>query len=170
MRAQCVLWIWHRVMVSNLEKLTINCQEITRQSLVSLMDVFKVYLYLFLWLGYTTERWKAEPFLLWRWVGTNGSPKERWTTDYMSTVSAEVPVILLFLTRSSKKFEKRSYSSKTWIFIKQSITWSRDFLIFFISYFILSENNNSVKKIPISADNDISPLGRCIFKRRNLSI
>ena len=102
---------------------------------------------------------KAEPFLLWRWVGTNGSPKERWTTDYMSTVSAEVPVILLFLARSSKKFEKRSCSSKTWIFLKQSITWPRDFLIFFISYFILSENNNSVKTISISGDNDLSPLG-----------
>ena len=46
-------------MVSNLEKLAINCQEITRQSLIILMDVFKVYLYLFLWLGYTTERWKS---------------------------------------------------------------------------------------------------------------
>ena len=47
---------------------------------------------------------------------------------------------------------------------------TKGFPHFFISYFILSENNNSVKTISISADNDLSPLGRCIFKRRNLSI
>ena len=41
---------------------------------------------------------------------TNWSLKERCTTDDMSTVSVRVSVILLFLTRYSKEFEKKSYS------------------------------------------------------------
>ena len=41
----------------------------------------------------------------------------------------------------------------------------RDFLVFSIPYFILSESNSSVKTS--SADNDFSPLRRYIFKRRN---
>ena len=44
-----------------------------------------------------------------------------------------------------------------WIFLKQTITWTRDFLVFFVAYFILSERNSAVKIISISVDNDFSP-------------
>ena len=44
---------------------------------------------------------------------TNLSPKERCTTDDMSTVSAGGPVIFLFQTRSFKEFKKKGDSSKT---------------------------------------------------------
>ena len=61
---------------------------------------------------------------------TNWSLKDRsdidsdsGTTGDMSTVSARVPMILLFLTRSFKWFEKKNCSSKTVeIFLKQTIT------------------------------------------------
>ena len=43
------------------------------------------------------------------------------------------------------------------IFLKQTITWTGDFLMFFITYFILSESNSLVKIISISMDNDFSP-------------
>ena len=57
--------------------------------------------------------------------------KEGCTTEYMSTVSAGVPMILLFLKRSSKKFEKKSDCSKTFGFFLnklslecRELTWS----------------------------------------------
>ena len=38
---------------------------------------------------------------------TNWSLKERFTTDDISAVSAGIPAILLFLTRSFKEFKKK---------------------------------------------------------------
>ncbi|RMX52136.1 hypothetical protein pdam_00015163, partial [Pocillopora damicornis] len=43
----------------------------------------------------------------------------------MSTVSAGVPVILLFLTRSFKEFEKKSCSSKTFGFFSNKLSLER---------------------------------------------
>ena len=63
------------------------------------------------------NRLKTQPFLMRRWVGTNGLLKERCTTEYMSTFSAWVPVILLFLTRPSEEFEEKSSGSKTFGFL-----------------------------------------------------
>ena len=104
------------------------------------------------------------------WYNLNWSLKERCTTDDISIVSIGIPVILLFLTRFFEEFEKKSYYSETWIFLKQTITWTRDFLMFLIAYFILSESNSSVKIISISVENDFSPYRRYIFKSRNLFI
>ena len=68
------------------------------------------------------DRLKTEPSLLRRWVGTNGSLKERCINEYMSTLSAGAPVILLFLTRLYKEFEE-SGSPKTFeFFFKQTST------------------------------------------------
>ena len=57
--------------------------------------------------------------------------KEVCTTEYMSTVSAGVPMILLFLKRYTKKFEKKSDCSKTFGFFLnklslecRELTWS----------------------------------------------
>ena len=66
--------------------------------------------------------------------------------------------------------EEKLQLKDLWIFLKQTITWPRDILMFLIAYFILSESNSSVKIISISADNDFSPLRRYIFYRRNLLI
>ena len=76
------------------------------------------------------NRLKTEPFLLRRWVGTNGSLKERCTTDGISTVSVWG--------------EKRQLQN-LWIILKQTITWPRDFLMLFTAYFILPKSNSSVK-------------------------
>ena len=56
---------------------------------------------------------------------TNWSRKEQCTTDDMSTVSAVVPVILLFLTRSSTVFLKKGCRSNTSGFSQTSyhLTW-----------------------------------------------
>ena len=53
---------------------------------------------------------------------TNWSLKERCTTDDMSTVSVRVSVILLFLTRYSKEFKKKSCSSKTFGFFSNKLS------------------------------------------------
>lgn len=52
------------------------------------------------------------------------------------------------------------------IFLKQTIPWRGDFLMFLIAYFIPPKGNSSVKTISIFADNDFFPLGRYIFRRR----
>ena len=39
--------------------------------------------------------------------------------------------------------EEKLQLKDLWIFLKQTITWARDFLMFFIAYFILSESNSS---------------------------
>ena len=61
--------------------------------------------------------------------------------------------------------EEKLQLKDLWIFHKQTITWARDFLMFFFSSLILSFHI-----IPISADNEFSPLRNYIFKRRNLFI
>ena len=53
---------------------------------------------------------------------TNWSRKERCTTNDMSRVSAGVPVILLFLTRSFREFEKKNCSSKTFGFFSNKLS------------------------------------------------
>ena len=53
--------------------------------------------------------------------------------------------------------EEKLQLKDLWIFLKQIITWARDFLMFFIAYFILLESNSSVKIFSISVDNDFSP-------------
>ena len=65
---------------------------------------------------------KIKPFLLRRWVGTNKSLKERYTTEFMFTVSTGVPVILLFLTRSSKEFKEKFDGSKTFGFFSNKLS------------------------------------------------
>ena len=66
--------------------------------------------------------------------------------------------------------EEKLQLKDLWIFLKQTITWTGDFLMFFfIAYFILSVSISLVKIVSISADNDFPPLRKYIFKR-NLSI
>ena len=60
--------------------------------------------------------------------------KERCMTEFMSTVSAGVPVILLFLTRSSKEFEEKSGSSKTFGFSQTNYRLTKGFPYVFIAY------------------------------------
>ena len=93
---------------------------------------------------------------------------EQCTTDDMSTVSAGVSVILPFLTRYFKVFEKKSCSSKSFGFFSTNYHLTEYFLMFLIVYFILSESNSSVKIISISAENDFFLLRRYIYKRPNL--
>ena len=99
---------------------------------------------------------------------TNWSLMEQCTTDDMSTVSAGVSVILPFLTRYFKVFEKKSCSSKSFGFFATNYHLTEYFLMFLIVYFILSESNSSVKIISISAENDFFLLRRYIYKRPNL--
>ena len=106
---------------------------------------------------------KTLPFLLRRRLLTSA--------EYMSTVCAQIPVIFLFLIRSSKEFEEKSSSSKTfrffsnklWLYLRISSGFSS-----FISTLRNSGCNSSVKTISISADNGFSPLKRFIFRRRNM--
>ena len=95
-----------------------------------------------------------------RWVGTNGSLEGRCT--YVN--------ILLFLTRSSKELEEKSGYQIFLDISRQIITWPKDFLLFFIAYFILPKRNSSVKTISISADDNFSPLRWYIFSHRNMVI
>ena len=64
---------------------------------------------------------------------TNWSLKERCTADDKSTVSAGVPVILLFLTRSFREFEKKNYSSKTFGFFSNNLSLELGISCFFSS-------------------------------------
>ena len=91
---------------------------------------------------------------------TNWSLHNRW-----STVSAGVLVTLLFLTRSFREFEKKSCSSKISGFSTNKLSLERGISSCFFSSLILSFHI-----IPISADNEFSPLRNYIFKRRNLFI
>ena len=63
--------------------------------------------------------------------------------------------------------EKRQLKS-LWIFLDK-LSLDRG-ISFFIAYFILPKGNSSVKIIFISADDDVSPLRRHIFRHRNLFI
>ena len=63
--------------------------------------------------------------------------------------------------------EKRQLKS-LWIFLDK-LSLDR-WISFFIAYFILPKGNSSVKIIFISADDDVSPLRRHIFRHRNLFI
>ena len=68
-------------------------------------------------------------------------------TEFMSTVSAGVPVILLFLTRSSKEFEEKSGSSKTFVFSQTNYHLTKGFPYVFIAY-LNPKSNSSVKQFP----------------------
>ena len=90
--------------------------------------------------------------------------------DYktMSTVSAEVPVILLFLTRSYKEFEKKSCSSKTFGFSQTNYHLNEGFLHFFLGIFHpfrvqqLNKNNFYLR------GQRLLSLKKVYFQRRNL--
>ena len=58
--------------------------------------------------------------------------------------------------------EEKLQLKDLWIFLKQTITWARDFLMFFIAYFILSESNSSAKIFSIFVETT-SLLNRGIF-------
>ena len=89
--------------------------------------------------------------------------KERCTSEYMSIVSAGVPVKLLFLTRSSKKFVEESVSLKTFNFFSNKLSLDLEIsTFFFIAVFILQKSDSSVKTISISPDNGLSLLRRYI--------
>ena len=124
-----------------------------------------------LWSMRTNQRW----WLAQNWTlssvtmsDTSWSVKERCTTDDVSTVSAGVLVILLFLTRSFRECEKENCSSKTFGFFSNKLSLELGIsscFFSFIAYLILSVSISSVKIISISADNDFSPLSKYIFKR-----
>ena len=79
----------------------------------------------------------------------------------MSTVSAQVPVILLFLTWSSTEFEEKSSGSNTFGFLSIKLELNlRISSCYFITYFIIPEGNCLVKTISISSDDEFSPLSR----------
>ena len=102
-------------------------------------------------------RRKTKPFSCVTMSDENWSRKEQCTTDDMSTISAGVPVILPFLARYIKEFEKKSCSSKSFGFSSTNYHLTEYFLMFFIAYFILSGSNSSVEIISIFAENDFSP-------------
>ena len=93
----------------------------------------------------------------------------RFRSDaYTSTISAGVPVILLFLTKSSMEFEEETGTWKPLDFSQTNCPLDQG-----VPYrlFILPKGNSSVKVISISADNDaFSPLRWYIFRHRNLVI
>ena len=73
--------------------------------------------------------------------------KEQCMTEFMSTVSGGVPVILLFLTKSSKEFEEKSGSSKTFGFSQTNYHLTKGFPYVFIAY-LNPKSNSSVKQFP----------------------
>ena len=107
----------------------------------------------------------------WDRHGTNIAT--RWktvvSTIYMFTFSAGLPVIFLFLTRSSKEFEEKSGTSKAFGVFLDKLSFDLG-ISFFIAYFILKMGNSSVKTFFISADDNFSPLRRHIFRHHNLCI
>ena len=69
-----------------------------------------------------------------------------------------------------KSWRRKVATQKSLDISRQIITWPRDFLFFFIAYFILPKRNSSVKTISISADDNFSPLRWYIFSHRNMFI
>ena len=80
---------------------------------------------------------------------TNWSLKERCTTDDMSTVSAGIPVILLFLTRSLRSSRRKAAAQRPLNVSQTNYHLNKGFPHVFIAYFILSESNSSVKIVSI---------------------
>ena len=86
----------------------------------------------------------------------------------MSTVSAEVPVILLFLTGSYKEFDKKSCSSKTFGFSQTNYHLNEGFLHIFLGIFHpfrvqqLNKNNFYLR------GQRLLSLKKVYFQRRNL--
>ena len=78
---------------------------------------------------------------------TNWSLKERCKTDDMSTVSSRVPPWSCFSCQDPSGSSRRKVTTQRPLdfFLKQTVTWTRDFLMFSIAYFIFSESNSSVK-------------------------
>ena len=69
-----------------------------------------------------------------------------------------------------KSWRRKVATQKSLDISRQIITWPRDFLLFFIAYFILPKRNSSVKTISISADDNFSHLRWYIFSHRNMFI
>ena len=85
------------------------------------------------------------PSLLRECVGTNGSLKERCTSECMPKVPAGLSVICPSPPRSSRRKWRHKNLG---IVLKQTITRPRDFLVFFIAYFILPKSNIPKKQFP----------------------
>ena len=91
------------------------------------------------------QRWKS--FVNWT-VSSATMNMYKCTTGNMSTVSARAPVILLFLTRSSKGSQEKSGSSNIFICIWTAMKCIK--YVFLMVYFIPPKINGSVyvKTIP----------------------
>ena len=101
------------------------------------------------------SRLKTEPFLLWRWVIKIGRLRSDAQPMICTQFLPEFPwSLIVFPDKILRRIrEKKLQLRDLRIFLKQTITWTRDFLMLFI----LSVSNSSVKIIYISEDNDFSP-------------
>ena len=75
-------------------------------------DTFKwlnTYIASLLWSLRTNQRWYSTQ----NWAHPSAMIRNKCTTEYRSTVSAGVLLILILLTRSSKEFKEKSGRSKT---------------------------------------------------------
>ena len=114
------------------------------------------------------NRLKTEPFSCVTMSDTNWSLKERCTSDDMSTVSTGIPMILPFLTRSFKDFEKKSCSSKSFGFFSNKLSLDPGFPhVFHCLFRSFREHQLGKNNIHLPADNDFCVLRRYIFKRPN---
>ena len=102
---------------------------------------------------------------------TNWSHKERCATDDMSRVSAGVPVIFLFPTRSFNEFEKKNCSSKTIGFFSNKLSLELGISpCFFHRLFYPFREHQFGKNSFHLRWQRLPSLRNYIFKRRNLFI